>query len=353
LHRITQEVSDFTIKYTYDAGGNRLTKNDSTNGITNYNYDGNDRLLSERLNGQTTTYTYDNNGNTLSKIKNATDLNVYGWDDQNRLISTDVIDTSGTRHTVIRYNPDGIRVAEVVDGQETRYLVDMNRPYAEVLEEYTPSGNIDVSYIYGLNLISQNRGGVQSFYEKDGLGSTTALTNISGSVTSTYAYDAFGNPISFTGSEVNNYLYAGEQYDSNLSEYYLRARYYDTATGRFTRKDTFEGFQEIPLSLHKYLYTNGNPVNGTDPSGLTNLAEVTAGGSGSGSLSAIAVPSAIRSSTLAAETFPSAVTSQVPAIANIARAPISIGGRIAVDVARATMNVLVYQMSRVLRVATD
>jgi RHS repeat-associated protein len=342
LHRITQEVSGFTIKYTYDAGGNRLTKNDSANGITNYNYDSNDRLLSETLNAQTTIYTYDNNGNTLSKIKNATDLTVYKWDDQNRLISTDVIDTSGTRHTVIRYNPNGIRVAEVVDGQETRYLVDMNRPYAEVLEEYTPSGNIDVSYIYGLNLISQNRGGVQSFYEKDGLGSTTALTSISGSVTSTYAYDAFGNPIGFTGTEVNNYLYAGEQYDSNLSEYYLRARYYDAATGRFTRKDSFEGFQEVPISLHKYLYANGNPISNTDPSGLFSgsLSEFAAGDAAASSLLAIEVPIISTSSTLAAETFPAAVSSQVPAIANIARAPISIGGRIAVDVARATMSVL-------------
>jgi large repetitive protein len=340
LHRISQEVGEFTIKYTYDAVGNRLTKNDSVSGITNYNYDSNDRLLSETLSGQTTSYIYDNNSNTLSKIKNATDQTFYKWDDKNRLISTDATDSNGTHHTVLRYNSDGIRVAEIVDGQEKRYLVDMNRPYAEVLEEYTTNGDINVSYIYGLSLISQNRGGVQSFYEKDGLGSTTALTSINGSITSTYAYDAFGNSIGFTGSEVNNYLYAGEQYDSNLSEYYLRARYYDSATGRFTRKDTFEGFQEIPISLHKYLYANGNPVNGTDPSGLFNLAEASATVAESSSLSAIAVPAAIRSSTLAAETFPAAVSSQVPTIANIARAPISIGGRIAVDVARATMNVL-------------
>jgi RHS repeat-associated protein len=49
-------------------------------------------------------------------------------------------------------------------------------------------------------------------------------------------------PLSFTKEYYpNKYLFAGEQYDSNLSDYYLRARYYDTNSGRFTRRDTYEG----------------------------------------------------------------------------------------------------------------
>jgi peptidyl-Lys metalloendopeptidase len=31
--------------------------------------------------------------------------------------------------------------------------------------------------------------------------------------------------------------------------------------------DTYQGDNEDPLSLHKYLYCEGNPVNGTDPTG--------------------------------------------------------------------------------------
>jgi hypothetical protein len=38
-------------------------------------------------------------------------------------------------------------------------------------------------------------------------------------------------------------------------------------TGRFHTMDTFEGDQENPQSLHKYLYCAANPVNRTDPSG--------------------------------------------------------------------------------------
>jgi len=50
-------------------------------------------------------------------------------------------------------------------------------------------------------------------------------------VTDTYEYDAFGNKVNSTGTTPNNYLYRGEQYDTDLSLYYLRARYYNPTTG--------------------------------------------------------------------------------------------------------------------------
>ncbi len=65
----------------------------------------------------------------------------------------------------------------------------------------------------------------------------------------------------------------GEQYDSNLGNYYLRARYYNSETGRFTRKDTYEGRIGEPLTLHKYIYTHNNPVNGIDPTGFLLTTE--------------------------------------------------------------------------------
>lgn len=41
--------------------------------------------------------------------------------------------------------------------------------------------------------------------------------------------------------------------------------------GRFWSQDSFEGHNEEPLSLHKYLYGHGNPVNNIDPTGFENL----------------------------------------------------------------------------------
>jgi len=151
-------------------------------------------------------------------------------------------------------------------------LLDANRDYAQVLEEYNSSG-VQVAYVYGHDLISQNRTGSKSFYLYDGLGSTKALTDSSGAVTDRYIYDAYGNILSSTGTTQNSYLYTGEQFDSNLGDYYLRDRYYGTYIGRFTRTDTFQGNISDPISLHDYLYANGNPTYFTDPTGMFSMAE--------------------------------------------------------------------------------
>lgn len=274
LYRLTQEAitndgAVRTIGYTYDGIGNRLSSNDSELGLTTYTYNDNDWLLSEETNGKETAYTYDNNGNTLSKVNNATnEQTVYTWDDENRLIGAEITTDAGTTTTEYKYNADGVRVASIVDGEETRYLVDANRNYAQVLEEYNPDGNVEVAYIYGHDLIYQVRNGDVSFYHVDGLGSTRALSDSEGNVTDVYIYDAYGNVINSSGSTENNYLYTGEQYDSELEDYYLRARYYNPDTGRFTARDPFEGWLSDPLSLAKYPYVHGNPVNLTDPTGL-------------------------------------------------------------------------------------
>jgi len=267
--KITDPVAgDRTINYTYDGVGNRVTCNDSSEGLTTYIYDDNGRLLSEALNGQLTTYTYDNNGNLLSRFKSDMDKATYTWDEENHLLTASVTDDGRNQQIEYHYDADGMRVASIVDGQETRYLLDANRPHAQVLEEYTPDGTVTASYTYGLNLVSQKRGSDRSFYHVDGLDSTRALTNAAGLVTDTYQYEAYGDLLESIGNTVNHYLFTGEQYDPNLEQYYLRARYYDSETGRFSTTDPFEGMLVEPLSLAKYPYVHGNPVNLTDPTGL-------------------------------------------------------------------------------------
>jgi RHS repeat-associated protein len=68
-------------------------------------------------------------------------------------------------------------------------------------------------------------------------------------------------------------FYRGEQFDSDLGLYYLRARYYNPATGRFLSRDPEDGLPTDPASLHKYLYANGDPVNKIDPRGHGALDE--------------------------------------------------------------------------------
>ncbi len=70
---------------------------------------------------------------------------------------------------------------------------------------------------------------------------------------------------------MTNILYSGEPFDAKIGQQYLRARWYDPATGRFNRLDPFFGNLQDPQSLHKYLYVHGDPVQGVDPSGLFSL----------------------------------------------------------------------------------
>jgi RHS repeat-associated protein len=266
---IDAESGSRTITYTYDKVGNRLSRNDSVEGETTYQYNDNDWLLEEQHNGDVIVYEYDNNGNTIKRVKNGTEETVYIWDAQNRLV--EVRNPSGDIITYT-YDVDNIRVSETVNGVTTQYIVDKNRDYAQVIEEYV-DGELEVRYVHGLDLIFQERDGEVSVYLVDGLGSTRLLTDGDGSVTNVYVYDAFGNLITKSGTVENDYQFAGEQYDENLEQYYLRQRYYDPGIGRFTKRDTYEGRLQEPITLHKYLYGNANPVNYVDPSGFYSLAE--------------------------------------------------------------------------------
>jgi RHS repeat-associated protein len=179
------------------------------------------------------------------------------------------------------YDGDGNRVCEVLNGLVKSYLVDDRNPtgYAQVVEEIV-NGNVNHTYSYGLDLISQDQinpatnSWHASFYAYDGRGTVRFLSDETGAVTDTYTYDAFGTLITATGSTNNRYLYSGEQFDPNLGLYYLRARLMNPLTGRFWSMDSYEGRADDPVSLHKYLYTNADPANRIDPSGHFSLAEL-------------------------------------------------------------------------------
>jgi RHS repeat-associated protein len=131
---------------------------------------------------------------------------------------------------------------------------------------------VNITYIIGRNRISQitlkNNTEQELYFTFDGHGSTRVLTDFAGAILELYAFDAYGNAIGFDPSvALTEFLYSGEQFDSKIGQQYLRARYYDPATGRFNRLDPFFGNLNDPLSLHKYFYVYDDPINGFDPSG--------------------------------------------------------------------------------------
>jgi len=125
--------------------------------------------------------------------------------------------------------------------------------------------------MYADDLISMTKDGQTYYYHFNGLGSTQMLSDSNGVITDSFDYDAFGKQIARTGKTENSFLFAGQQYDVDAGLYYLRARYYQSEMGRFTTSDKWNGLDNMPLTLQKYLYVNGNPINRTDPSGYTDL----------------------------------------------------------------------------------
>ena len=271
LYRMTGESIGGlgAVGYGFDTVGNRLSRSSNVSGISSNTaaYTANDWLTNDLANSL-----YDSDGNTTNSSGVA-----YRYDSLNHLTNV-----NNGQSIIITYDGDGNRVSKKVgSGTTTYYLVDSANPsgYAQVLEEYQ-GANLSRVYNYGLALISQRQAtsGTVSYFGTDGHGSARFLMDVNGNVTDTYTFDAYGLLISSTGNSTpNNYLYCGQQWDGDFGMYYLRARYYQPNTGRFWSMDTYDGNSEDPLSLHKYLYCEADPVNGVDPSGFNVEIHTTIG----------------------------------------------------------------------------
>jgi RHS repeat-associated protein len=81
-------------------------------------------------------------------------------------------------------------------------------------------------------------------------------------------YSAYGTAVNYAAESVAMaLLHNGEFVDPVTGQQYLRARWYDQASGRFNRVDPFAGEASVPQSLHKYLFARGDPATGSDPKG--------------------------------------------------------------------------------------
>ncbi|MBN2119173.1 MAG: RHS repeat-associated core domain-containing protein [Anaerolineales bacterium] len=151
--------------------------------------------------------------------------------------------------------------------------MDLNTGLTQALSDGTNT------YIYGMDRLAQVNMGTEYFLG-DALGSVRQITNNSGSVTLARSYDPYGDTRQTLGDAQTNYGFTGEFLDPS-GLIYLRARYYDSLTGRFTTRDTWEGDDYQPISYNKWVYVYDNPINLTDPTGqcpIPLLCQVLVGG---------------------------------------------------------------------------
>ena len=129
--------------------------------------------------------------------------------------------------------------------------------------------------IVGLQLAQAGQGGatvrVEQIYDADGQRVGKRVIALDGETgafrTNEQRFLLEGLNPTWSKSGPVRWGYAGEVWDSQLGMYELRARQYRPEHGRFWTLDTFEGRPGEPLSLHKYLYCHGSPVDLVDPSG--------------------------------------------------------------------------------------
>ena len=201
----------------------------------------------------TTSYSYD--GQTLTNDGTWS----YTWQHGRQLAQMSRPDASGdTEMICFRYDSSGHRISKdsgvyhaSYSGGEIVYAGETTRTsYSYLGDTLTqvnidaPTGSTSLHFTYDeLGPMSVTYDGTEYFYLKNAQGDVTGLVNSSGTQVVAYTYDAWGNPLTTTGTmadtlgKLNPFRYRGYVYDTETGLYYLGSRYYNPQWGRFVNAD--------------------------------------------------------------------------------------------------------------------
>ena len=263
MNRLVATVQDGQEeKYAYDPVGNRLKK-ESVQGTEIYHYNVKNQLTHSSNGENTLRYRYDRQGNLLEE-QGMANRKQYSYDTANRQLSVALEEAGGATRKLFqsnRYDGEGLRYETEENGKVIRFLFDRGELAQESQDEE------DISYVRGYHPISLSRSGKdRNYFVQDEMGSTLFLLDQDHEIRKTYRYDAFGNLLKETGDIPNRLTYTGQIYDDAAIQYYLRARFYNPAIGRFMQEDTYRGD-----GLNLSAYCANNPVIYFDPSGYLGL----------------------------------------------------------------------------------
>ncbi|HZZ81299.1 MAG TPA: RHS repeat-associated core domain-containing protein [Gemmataceae bacterium] len=168
-----------------------------------------------------------------------------------------------------------------VDGWNPAKPTPVGNEYFDVWADLTAGGSLATRYLRG-DTVDQLLGRVDDvstvmtpyWHLTDHLGSVRDILDGDGDVVDSLRYDSFGNID--TGSELDDayrgrYGWTGREIDVETGLQYNRARYYDSATGRWASQDPM-GFDAGDSNLYRYV--NNMPTISTDSSGLVGQHDI-------------------------------------------------------------------------------
>ena len=272
--------------YAYDPFGNRSLMEDCRTGRTSrYVYDALDRLTERRdsADGRESVrrYLYDNRGNLTQETQEGKQLHSYSYNAMNRMESAQ---NGNGESAAYEYNGLGQRTSRRSGGSEESYLLDLTRPYHNLLSVTGEDGAQARTFYWDGNAVAMEEEDELHCYLQDAQGSPLRVSGY-GNGYLTYGYDEYGNdlrddgydgpegsgipsPYSRQGKE-QPFGYTGYRHDEISGTYFAQAREYRPQDGRFTAQDVIQGNGAMPETLNRYGYCWGNPIGLVDLNGLT------------------------------------------------------------------------------------
>jgi RHS repeat-associated protein len=143
------------------------------------------------------------------------------------------------------HDHSGRLAAKIIDGVTTHYLYFRQ----DVIEEYQDDGSVTASYTPGrriAEILLATINGVGYSLHHNAIGHVVPLADSAGAILQRYHYeihghatvlDAGGNTIGDVTAAISPYLFTGRRLKRETGLYYVRARFYSTALGRFISQD--------------------------------------------------------------------------------------------------------------------